>query len=479
MLLTLAFRHLLVRKLRSLFLLLGYALGVGVMIVLLSVGEALLDQSRDVSLVGGGEVTVLPEGIDVEALRTGGLGGMFFDIDRARFVTRQVIGGPRQRPIVAAVSPAIEGKLLYLRRGDRTVWVRAGADVPSRARSLGAGLVVTRGRWEDTPADSAWIAPTPQQLYDELDHFHLPAVDDSTWAEWYYFNLVTSPDEWWYLTFLVGGRIGHGQWGGQVLVSHRRPDGRYEQFTEPVPAGAVAFDTSRADLTLGQDRVRQRGGIYQVRIRRDRLAMDLVVRPDPNRYFPPLDLKDGLEVSGYVVPALSATASGRICEGAACRTVSGASAYHDHNWGVWRAVTWDWGAARGQRLGLLYGQVRTGDTESGGGWFLALADSLGILQVLRARAIDYRGTQPARGLGVMAPREFTLTGTREGDTVRVDVRVLEASASRVENTEAAGSGPALLQMRGRFRVSGRVAGRSVADSGDGFFETWREQRIGP
>ena len=41
-----------------LFLLVGYGLGVGVMIVLLSVGEAMLDQSRDVSLIGGGELTV-------------------------------------------------------------------------------------------------------------------------------------------------------------------------------------------------------------------------------------------------------------------------------------------------------------------------------------------------------------------------------------------------------------------------------------
>ena len=53
------------------------------MIVLLSVGEAMLDQSRDVSLVGGGELTVLPQGIDVEAMRTGGLSGMYFGIERA------------------------------------------------------------------------------------------------------------------------------------------------------------------------------------------------------------------------------------------------------------------------------------------------------------------------------------------------------------------------------------------------------------
>jgi ABC-type antimicrobial peptide transport system permease subunit len=114
MLLILAFRHLWVRKLRSLFLLLGFSLGVGVMIVLLSVGEAMLDQSRDVSLLGGGEVTVLPEGIDIEAMRTGGPGGMFFSIDRARFLTRLVLGGPRYRGVVRSVAPAIEGKLLYL-----------------------------------------------------------------------------------------------------------------------------------------------------------------------------------------------------------------------------------------------------------------------------------------------------------------------------------------------------------------------------
>jgi hypothetical protein len=73
MIATLAFRHLLVRRRRSLFLLLGYGLGVGVMIVLLSVGEAMLEQSRDLALVGG-EVTVLPGRIDVEAMRTGGVG---------------------------------------------------------------------------------------------------------------------------------------------------------------------------------------------------------------------------------------------------------------------------------------------------------------------------------------------------------------------------------------------------------------------
>ncbi|MEN9791427.1 MAG: hypothetical protein RLZZ63_1085, partial [Gemmatimonadota bacterium] len=74
MLLRLAFRGLLDRPWRSAFLLAGFALGVGVMITLLAIGEAMVTQSKDEKLVGGGDVTVLPEGIDLEVMKTGGVG---------------------------------------------------------------------------------------------------------------------------------------------------------------------------------------------------------------------------------------------------------------------------------------------------------------------------------------------------------------------------------------------------------------------
>src|SRR5438045_9674390 len=91
----LAFRNFVLRPWRSAFLLFGYSLGVAVMIVLLSIGEALLAQARDERLVGGGEVTVLPEGIDVEVMKTGGLGGLFFSIDHARFIYQPLFAPPR------------------------------------------------------------------------------------------------------------------------------------------------------------------------------------------------------------------------------------------------------------------------------------------------------------------------------------------------------------------------------------------------
>jgi hypothetical protein len=478
---TLAFRHLLVKKVRSLFLLLGFSLGVGVMIVLLSVGEAMLEQSRDVSLVGGGELTVLPQGIDVEAMRTGGLGGMFFTIERARFLTRQALGGERHRDLIRTVAPAIEGKLLYLcpAAGEcRPTAVRAGGEIPSRAAKLGAGLDVLEGSWADSPADSGYVAPTPQQLYDELDRFHLPRTRDSTWGEWHYFNLVTGPGEWWYITYLVGGEVNlddrGGRWGGRMLVTHHRPDGRHDRYTAEVPAGEVALDTARADLAIGESWVRQRDGEYRLRAvargDRGRARLELVVRPKPNRYFPPVELREGDFLSGYVVPALAATASGRACVAAGCTEVREAVAYHDHNWGVWRGVTWEWGAAQGGWLTLLYGGVYGPRDAATSPFFLTLVDSLGVRRVLRFGRIDYRGSRTADGLpGARAPERFTLLGTWEADTVRLSVQVDHALASEVA---ASTHRRTFLQMRGRFQLSGRVLGDSLHDRGEGFFETY-------
>ena len=124
--------------------------------------------------------------------------------------------------------------------------MRAGGEIPSRSRALGAGLSLLAGRWEDAPADSAYIAPTPQQLYDELDRFHRPHRSDSTWAEWHYFNVVSAPDEWWYISYVVRGNVPAGRGAGVLLITRRRADGRYERFTATEPPERVTFDTTGA-----------------------------------------------------------------------------------------------------------------------------------------------------------------------------------------------------------------------------------------
>lgn len=468
----LAVRHLALRRSRAAVLLAGYGLGVGVMIVLLSVGEAMLSQARDATLVGGGEVTVLPAGIDIEAMRTGGISGMYFKLERARYLVRQAIGGPRHARMVETASPALVDRLLYLATPTGLLPVRATGELPGRARAVGAGIEPIHGTWADTRADSAWVQPTPQQLYDGLDHFHMPAVDDSTWAEWHYFNVVVSEDEWWYVTVLVAGRIGFGDWGGQVLATHRRPDGRHDAFTADVPSRAIQFDTVTADVHAGPASVVQRNGTYRLTVAVPDLALDLRIVPSPYHYFPPVELGTAAQPSGYVVPALVAQASGKICVRGRCSVLTGADAYHDHNWGTWRDVQWEWGAARGSRTAILYGAVRTRSADPPS-LFVALVDSMGVRQVFRAPDIAYSGTVKAGDS--QAPGALSFTATQGDDTLRLSASI---RAARSSGGGAAGEAPVrwFLQMRGRWKMDAVLAGRMVSDSGWGFFETWRENR---
>jgi hypothetical protein len=263
-------------------------------------------------------------------------------------------------------------------------------------------------------------------------------------------------------------------------VTHRRTDGRYDRFTADAPAAAVRLDTSRADLTIGPSTVSQRDGVYHLAARAAGPAgearLDLEIRPLAHRYFPPVELRDEEFLSGYVVPGLAATATGRACVAGRCSRVGHVPAYHDHNWGVWRDVTWEWGAARGTTLSLLYGGVYGPERGREGAavtspFFLTLVDSLGVRQVLRFGQVAYQGELVAAGAaGATAPRRFRLEATRGADSVTLSVEVEHALATEMS---AASFRRLFFQMRGRFALAGRVAGAEVSDTGWGFFETYR------
>jgi hypothetical protein len=217
--------------------------------------------------------------------------------------------------------------------------------------------------------------------------------------------------------------------------------------------------------------------VARARSERGPLRLDLEIRPETNRYFPPVELRDDEFLSGYVVPGLGAAASGTICVAGHCDRLSGAPAYHDHNWGVWRDVTWEWGAARGAALSLLYGGVygpaheRSGTGAVTSPFFLTLVDSLGVRQVLRFGHLAYEGAMPAEGArDALAPARFSLLATRGADSVRLAVEVEHALASEMS---ASAFDRLFFQMRGRFTLRGRVAGAEVSDTGRGFFETYR------
>jgi hypothetical protein len=496
-----AFRNIIYRPWRSVLLFFGFGIGVGVMIVLLSVGEALLSQARDEKLVGGGAITVLPQGLDVEVMKTGGVGGLFFSIDQGRFVYDQLLASPRLAKSVSAVAPQIDGRLVYLRTIEgREFSVRASGEIPSRTRAVRGPVSIGSGKWTDDDGDRKWISPTLEELRHEIDHFHIPppnAANRESWAEWHYFNVV-SPDgkRWAFISFIVAGDVTSKRWGGSVAVTMREQEKASRKFESFVPSGEVSFSTTSANLRLGNSTVTvQPDGNYHVVATASgaegTIDLDLIVSPAPRAYFPGASLGSEEFVSGYTVPGLRASATGKICVRNTCEDYQGAQSYHDHNWGVWRGVTWDWGASRAGPYTILYGRViGPANDKRENPLFVYLVDSLGFRAVMRPRDISYVDgrTTIVNGKTIRVPSRAVFADARGNDTLRVELDIEDAIATDTrrkyegpspfaDRGDAVGGDasarPYFIQMKGTARVSGRLGGEVVAGRGTGFFETYR------
>jgi hypothetical protein len=433
----LAVRNFLYKPWRSLLLFLGFGLGVSVMIILLSIGEAMVDQAQDERLVGGGNITVLPDGMDIEVMKTGGLGSLFLSINNARFVYLQLLAKQK-------AAPQDDDELLYLTTPDGVERpVLAAGDIPSAQRAVGVTPVLAAGTWTDDSADRRWIAPTQAELENDIDHFHA-AASDPTWAEWHYFNVLSSDHaRWAFITFIVGSR------GARMLVTTHATGKPAQRFTADIPLSGVRTSPTRADVTIGASSVTVRpDGRYAVHVRIPHLSTDLVVSPHPGAYFP--------GAPGYTVPALLADASGQLCIDAKCEQYDRVQAYHDHNWGVWRGVTWDWGAARMGRYGVLYGRVRAPDSVSTSTpVFVYLVDSAGFRAMFRPERIVYDDDKHV-------PKHATLADVHGADTLRLDLDIEDASVT-----------DHFVQMKGVAHLSGRAGGGVLVGEGAGFFETYR------
>jgi hypothetical protein len=262
----------------------------------------------------------------------------------------------------------------------------------------------------------------------------------------------------------------------------------------------VRFSTSDANLVFGDSHVTVLAdGDYEVRAeareetgagssRTGSVEINLRVHPAPYAYFPGVAMASGDFISGYTVPALRASASGTLCVDGSCEQLTDAQSYHDHNWGVWRGVTWDWGASRAGQYTFLYGRVYPPDsTASVPPLLVYLIDSLGFRAVFRPKLISYEDGRTARsGSTVLhVPSRATFSDVRDDDTVRVDIEVEDAiatdtrprrNANESERGDPLGSEkahPFFIQMKGTARISGRLDGAPLTGTGTGFFETYR------
>lgn len=524
----LARRNLEVRPGRTLLFLAGFALAVGVMISLLSVGEAIVEQARDADLVGGADLVLVPEGTDVEVLKLGGVTAMFATIPNARFIQRQLLSGPRYADAIEAAAPSWSGRPVFLRvrPGAPVVQGIASATVPSLERAVGVSALPPA--WTDSPGEARFARLEGPDLYDEMDRWHRPDPahpDRARWAEWHYFNVLdVATGRHAYLSFFVAGDVHAGNAVGSLSIQLGAPGAPAERHAFAVPIDAGAIDSTSARVTIAASRALQpaeqraaaaagiafdpdgraesrvEDGVYRLRARfRDGrtglpVALDLAVTPTPRAYFPPMVLRgvDGFE-SGYVVPAVLARARGTIDVGGRVTRFEDALSYHDHNWGTWRNVAWDWGQVQSAdgRVALLYAVVHAPELEQagqGGRHFAVVTADDGFLGVLRPERIvyaDWREGPSVAGRPVRVPGTIRFSAVTGGDSLEVRLAVEDVAASlpagdpREDAGATLGGGRVFLQMRGLWSVRGRVAGRRLDFSAPGAAETFVERDPGP
>lgn len=465
----LALRSLTAHPVRSAVLAAGFGVGVAVMAILLGVAEIVLQQAQSPALVGGGDVVVrLSPQVPAQLLLSGTL-----QADALRGRVR-----------VAAPSHVTD---LFLLTGERVTRVEARGGIPSLEHALGDPEVTQIATWRDAPADVAWIEQSPDRVLRRIDRFH-PIPDaprwEASWAEWLYFN-GRAQDTRFYLTFLAGPRVADGGRAAGVRLQLER-NGRMETFAA---SGRVTDDDLRRapDLAIGASSVRLDGMRYMVHLDLEaedgrRVRGDLVLEASPGKLVPPIEIAGAAGwITGYVVPVMSGRLEGELivedARGERIDQVSldGGTGYHDHNWGFWQDVTWQWGQVQHGDASFIYGRVfppaEAADPERLPGFVGALGPDgpIGYATDVRISEVnDERGR----------PQTITIrgVGTAFDVTLRFDV---DAAVSNPMDQGRPGSGVDFLQLRGRYTVTGRAGTRAFNFTAPGAAETFRGQRSVP
>jgi hypothetical protein len=453
----LAVRTLTAHPVRSGVLAAGFGVGVAVMAILLGVAGVVLEQAQAPALVGGGDVHV----------------HLSLSVP-AKLVLAGTLQTDALRPRVRAAGASHTTDLFLLHDG-RATQVAARGGIPSVERALGDPETARAEAWRDTAADTAWTDASPDVLLRQIDRFHgvpdVPRWADS-WAEWLYFN-GRSEEARFYLTFLAGPRTERGTRAAGVRLQIER-NGRMDTFgtsTEVTDADLA----NAPDLTIGDSTVRLDGLVYRIHLDLTaedgrRVVGDLALEATPGRFVPPIEIT-GVQGwrTGYVVPVMSGRLDGSLGVAGDRVAFDGGAGYHDHNWGFWEDVSWQWGQAQQDDLSLIYGRVfpppEAADPEQFPGFVGALGPDgpLGYSTDVRIEE-----TNDERG------RPQAIDVRARGSALSLDLRFEVDSVETTRMTQGAlGNDLDFLQMRGRYAVSGRVGDREIAFAAEGSAETFR------
>lgn len=464
----LAVRSLSAHPIRSAVLAAGFGVGVGVMAILLGVAEIVLDQSRAPALQGGGDVLIslapqMP----------------------ARLLLAGTLQSDALRPRIRAAAPSHRSSL-YLLQDGRGTRVRARAGIPSLERALADPETSAIAAWRDSAEDVTWITGTPGELLKSIDRFHpvpdVPAWAGS-WAEWLYFN-GRAGDVRFYLTFLVGPRLENGRRAAGVRLQLDRGNG-VETFS-----GSESITDAEAlrapDLTIGSSSVRLDGMRYRIHLdlrsgTGQRAQGDVILEASPGRLIPPLEIAGaGGWRTGYVVPVMSGGLTGTIDVNGAQVSLAGGTGYHDHNWGFWKGVSWQWGQVQHEDMSILYGRVFPPREAADPGRLPVFVGVLGpdgpigyastVGPISHTMTVTITETDGARG----QPRRISVLASGGSFNLQLQFDVESAVTTRAAGSAGPlSSGLDFLQLRGTYTVTGHAGTRALNFTAPGSAETFR------
>ena len=463
----LAVRSLTAHPIRSAVLAAGFGFGVGVMAILLGVAEIVLEQALSPQLVGGGDV-VVRLGPDVPA----------------KMVLSGTLQADALRPRVEVAAP-FHTTDVFLLHGDHTTRVFARGGIPSLERALGDRETGGIASWQDSAADRAWTNATPDAVLRQIDRFHpIPDVPrwSSSWAEWLYFN-GRAGNTRFYLTFLVGPRGSDGTRASGVRLQLER-NGHMETYA----AGASLTDEQIAhapDLAIGANSVTLDRMTYRIHLDLQHaggvprsgpgahVVGDLSLQATPGRLAPPIEIHGvGGWLTGYVVPVMSGHLDGHVDVDGEPVSLAGGTGYHDHNWGFWEGVSWQWGQAQQGNLSLIYGRVfpprEAADPDQFPGFVGALGPDGPLGYATDVRISETNGEREE-------PKQINVRARGPGIDLTMRFDVGSAAVTHMAQGPLA-SGVDFLQLRGEYTVTGRAGGRDLDFTAPGAAETFRGQR---
>jgi hypothetical protein len=455
----LAVRSLTAHPVRSAVLAAGFGAGVAVMAILLGVAEVVLSQAQAPALVGGGDVVIHLE-----------------PAVPARMVMSGTLQSDQLRGRIRAASPTHNASIYLVRADHSTVRVDAHGGIPSLEQTMGDPEVTGRRDWQNSSEDVSWTHTSPAAVLRQIDRFHpipdAPEWQDS-WAEWLYFN-GRARDARFYLTVMVGPKQKDGARSAGVRLQLDR-GGHVENFTAP---GRVTEEDALGapELTIDGNRVTLDGLTYVVdldlRGENGRTARGRIrIEASPGRLVPPIEIGGARGWrTGYVVPVMSGRLDGELDIAGERVSFDNGVGYHDHNWGFWKGVSWQWGQAQQGDLSLIFGRVRppadAADPDRIPGFVGALGPD-GPLGYATNVTIDE--TNDAQG----QPKTIAVAGQSRLLDVHLTFDVGSTVTTRTAQGPFAGA-LNFLQMRGQYTVTGHAGDRAINFSAPGSAETFRE-----